>query len=210
MKRGRNRRWTESERERRKKKRKPVTGYTETMAFNNRSYKRFWWSTAAERAKRSGPTSAAGNRYPPCNYRLSLRLVSLSFCVCIWLLCQLIYIVVCGGGGGSPSGRKLSIVSQQSFRPKTTMTAESFGGTIRLKRCGGKWLQYIIIAVVVCPRNREIVVKRDRNSLVKNHQPLASSSPPPSSIQHSHRLLYRICNYCRRRRRPWFINVAHK
>jgi len=75
-----------SERERREKKRKPVTGYTETMAFNNRSYKRFWWSTAEERAKRSGPTSAAtaaGNRYPPCNYRLSLRLVSLSFCVCV-------------------------------------------------------------------------------------------------------------------------------
>lgn len=68
------------------KKRKPVTGYTETMAFNNRSYKRFWWSTAAERAKRSGPTStAAGNRYPPCNYRLYLRIVSLSLsqCVCV-------------------------------------------------------------------------------------------------------------------------------
>lgn len=57
------------------------------MAFNNRSYKRFWWSTTEERAKRSGPTSAAaGNRYPPCNYRLSLRLVSLSFCVCVYMI----------------------------------------------------------------------------------------------------------------------------
>lgn len=56
-----------------RREKKPVTGYIETMAFNNRSYKRFWWSEAvAGRERRSGPTSsAAGNRYPPCNYRLS-------------------------------------------------------------------------------------------------------------------------------------------
>lgn len=30
------------EKKKRKEEKKPVTGYTETMAFNNRSYKRFW------------------------------------------------------------------------------------------------------------------------------------------------------------------------
>lgn len=59
-------------------KKKLVTGYyiiiyIETMAFNNRSYKRLC------AGKRNGGgtwrsdrelTAAAGNRYPPCNYRL--------------------------------------------------------------------------------------------------------------------------------------------
>jgi len=146
MKRGRNRRWTESERERerRKKKWKPVTGYTETMAFNNRSYKRFWWSTAEERAKRSGPTSAAaGNRYPPCNYRLSLRIVplSLSFCVCVYDYCVTGYKNSCAAAAVAPVvGNFWSSVSRV-FAQKLSMTTESIGGTILLKRRGRKWLQ---------------------------------------------------------------------